>query len=74
MEATIVNKVKLNQKLVTLDLAKFIPKDEIVEFDIKEFLFQELLLKEKDFRNHLSQYDWSKFEGSTWEFFVQLMH
>lgn len=63
METTIVNKVKLNQKLVTLDLSKFIPKDQIVELDIKEFLFQELLLKEKDFRNYLSEYNWSKFEG-----------
>lgn len=62
-EETIVNRVKQNTKLVTIDLQKFHDPTPIEELDIKEFLFQELLLKEKDFREHLENYDWSQFDG-----------
>ncbi|MFN1833864.1 DUF2480 family protein [Balneola sp. MJW-20] len=65
MEETIVNKVKANQKLITLDLAKlFYDKTPVKELDIKQFLFQELLLKEKDFRSHLKNYDWSQYQDA----------
>ena len=64
MPEEIVNKVKANTKLVTVDLAKlFHDPIQIVELDIKNFLFVELLLKEKDFREHLDNYDWSQYEG-----------
>lgn len=64
MPEEIVNKVKANTKLVTVDLAKlFHDPIQIAELDIKNFLFMELLLKEKDFREHLNNYDWSQYEG-----------
>jgi Protein of unknown function (DUF2480) len=36
--------------LVTLDLETFYPKGEIVGFDLKNYLFMEMTLKEQDFR------------------------
>ncbi|MDA3616710.1 DUF2480 family protein [Polluticaenibacter yanchengensis] len=59
MQDEIVNKVALNQSLVTLDLEEFIPKDEdIIAFDIEPFLFMGMILKEKDFRESLKGHDW----------------
>lgn len=64
MQEPIVNKVKANTKLVTIDLAKLFYDDTpIAELDIKQFLHMEMLLKEKDFRQHLKDFDWSQFEG-----------
>jgi len=63
MSEEIVNKVQQNTKLVTIDLQKFHDSTPIAELDIKQFLFQELLLKEKDFRQQLKDFDWSQFEG-----------
>ncbi|MEX0844374.1 MAG: DUF2480 family protein, partial [Balneolaceae bacterium] len=63
MPEEIVNKVQQNTKLVTLDLQKFHDPTPIEELDIKQFLFQELMLKEKDFREQLKEFDWSQFEG-----------
>ncbi|MEO7316153.1 MAG: DUF2480 family protein [Ginsengibacter sp.] len=58
MEDIIINKVA-QSALITLDLEKYYPKEEIVEFDLKEYLFMELILKEKDFREAMKNIDWS---------------
>lgn len=63
MAEEIVNKVKQQTKLVTLDLEKLVGDTEIREFDLKEFLFMEMILKEKDFREKLADHDWSQYEG-----------
>jgi hypothetical protein len=57
---TIVNKVA-ESGLVTLDLETIYPKDEIVLFDLKEYLFMGMILKEKDFRAALQQVDWQTY-------------
>ena len=49
MEPMIKNKVA-ESGIVTIDLEDFYPKGDIVVFDIKEYLFMGLILKEKDFR------------------------
>ncbi len=49
MEATIKNKVA-ESGIVTIDLEEFYPKGDIAVFDIKDYLFMGLILKEKDFR------------------------
>lgn len=65
MQEPITNKVKANQKLVTIDLAKlFYDTTPIAELDIKDFLHMGLLLKEADFREHLANYDWSQFQDN----------
>lgn len=58
----IVNKVA-NSRLVQIDLASFYPIGKRTTFDLKPWLFQELILKENEFRDHLANHDWSTYEG-----------
>lgn len=58
----IVNRVA-NSSLVTIDLEELYRKEDRVIFDLKDFLFQELILKEMDFRAALKSLDWEKFRG-----------
>ncbi|MFN3803362.1 DUF2480 family protein, partial [Belliella pelovolcani] len=58
----IVNRVA-NSPLVTIDLEEIYRKEDRVIFDLKDFLFQELILKEMDFRSALKSLDWEKFRG-----------
>jgi hypothetical protein len=46
-----------------LNLEEYFPKGEIAIFDIKDYLFMGLILKEKDFREALSQHEWTQYEG-----------
>jgi len=64
MAEEIVNRVKANTKLVTIDLKQFHDDTPISELDIKQFLFRELMLKEQDFRNQLENFDWAQYEGT----------
>lgn len=59
----IVNKVQ-KSGLVQMDLADFKPKTTIKTIDLKENLWQELALKEKDFRAFVKENDWEKYKGS----------
>lgn len=59
---TLVNRVA-NSGLITLNLELYFPKAEMVIFDIKDYLFKELILKEKDFRSALKELDWTTYEG-----------
>jgi hypothetical protein len=59
---TIVNKVA-QSGLMTLDLEQFMPSERIVDFDIKPFLFMELIVREKDFRESLDQVNFEDFAG-----------
>jgi len=61
MEDVIINKVA-QSGLITLDLEKYYPEDEIAVFDLKDHLFMELILKEKDFRESLKKIDWSIYQ------------
>ena len=49
--------------LVTLDPAAFYPAGERVVYDIKDNLFQGLILREKDFREFVKEHDWTQYEG-----------
>jgi hypothetical protein len=62
MEDEIVNRVA-NSSLVTFNLEDYYHKGERVLYDIKQNLFQELILKEKDFREFVKNYDWSQYKG-----------
>jgi hypothetical protein len=48
--------------IITLDLETYFPAEAIVAFDIKPFLFKELILKEVEFRNALKNKDWSVYK------------
>jgi hypothetical protein len=60
----IQNKVA-ESELVTLDLSIFLPKEQPLFFDIKDYLFRGLILKEKDFRNALSTHNWNDYKERT---------
>ena len=62
MDQPLVNRVA-NSSLITLDLETFFPEGEVVGFDLKDHLFQGLILKEKDFRDALKEHDWSQYAG-----------
>jgi hypothetical protein len=60
MNDPIINKVA-ESGLITLDPEKYYPKGETAVFDLKDFLFMGLILKEKDYREALKNYDWEKY-------------
>lgn len=60
MTEEIINKVS-QSALTTIDLEQFIPKEDVKIFDLKPYLFMELILKEKDFRAALSAIDWASY-------------
>lgn len=62
METALVNRVA-NSGLETIDLEDFYPAGAIVSFDLKDYLFMELILKEKDFREALKVHDWEQYKG-----------
>jgi hypothetical protein len=62
MSDPIINKVA-ESGLVTIDPEMFLPAEEIVVFDLKNFLFREMILKEKEFRESLKNQDWEKFKN-----------
>lgn len=62
VQENIVNKVA-QSGLITVDLADFAPKEEIVIYDMKANLFQGLILREKDFRAFIKEHDWSQYAG-----------
>lgn len=62
MSDEIVNKVA-ESGLITIDLEEFYPEGERVLLDVKPLLFQELILKEKDFREFIKNEDWSKYKN-----------
>ena len=48
MQKEIINRVA-NSPLKTFDLEEIYPEGERILFDVKDWLFQELILKETDF-------------------------
>lgn len=62
MDKPLINRVA-NSGLITLNLEDFYPKQEIVEFDLKDYLFRGLILVEKKFREALKNLDWSQYEA-----------
>lgn len=63
-EGEIVNKIKQNTKLVTIDLEKYYDDTPVIELDLKDFLFKGLILKEQEYRELLEQHDWEQYKGA----------
>ncbi len=61
MEEVIINKVA-QSALITIDLEKFYPQGDIAIFDLKDHLYMELILKEKDYREGLKTLDFSIYQ------------
>lgn len=58
--STLVNRVT-ESGIITINLEEYFPKFEFRIFDIKDFLFHGLILKEKEFRESLKNLDWSDY-------------
>lgn len=59
----IINKVE-KSGLITLDLEDFYPKEPRMLFDLKDYLYEGLVLREKEFRENLSKLDWKMYENA----------
>lgn len=58
---TIVNRVA-QSALVTFNLEDYYPRGERVAYDLKHNLFQEMILRERDFRAFVKEHDWSQYQ------------
>lgn len=61
MQEEIINKVA-QSSLITIDLEEWQDQRPQIIYDLKQNLFQELILKEKDFREFLKNHDWSIYK------------
>jgi len=57
----IINRVA-NSKLKVIDLEDYYPKGERIIFDIKDWLLEGLVLREKDFRTFVAAHNWSQYQ------------
>ncbi len=64
MGEAIINKVS-ESGLITLDLEKYYPEEDIAMFDLKEYLYKGLILKEKEFREALKNSDWEIYRSKS---------
>jgi len=63
MADEIINRVA-NSALITINLEDYYPEGKRVLFDIKDWLFEGLILKEKDFRHEVNTHDWSQYQDN----------
>jgi hypothetical protein len=61
--AEIVNKVA-QSALKTFNLEDYYPEGDRQVIDIKDWLFEGFILKEKDFRAALKEHDWSRYKDA----------
>jgi len=59
----IINKVA-NSSLEVFDLEEYYPMGIREQIDISQWLSDGFILKEKDFREHLKQHDWAKYQDN----------
>ena len=62
MSEEIINRVA-KSKLITLDLEDYYPEGKRRVLDIKDWLFEGLILREKPFREALKNYHWEDFKN-----------
>ena len=62
MSEEIINRVAQSQ-LITIDLEDYYPKEERVLLDIKDWLFEGIVLREKEFRTFIEEHDWSQYQN-----------
>jgi len=62
MSEPFINKVA-ESGIITLNLEDYYPKEAIKLFDMKDYLFMGLILKEKDFREALKEMDLSVYNN-----------
>jgi len=63
MSDEIVNRVA-NSQLITIDLEDYYPEGKRILFDIKDWLYEGLVLREKEFRQHAKSHDWEHYQNT----------
>ena len=63
MSDEIINRVA-NSKLITINLEDYYPKGQRVLFDIKDWLHEGFVLREKDFRAQVSAFNWNQYQDA----------
>lgn len=63
MADTIVNRVALS-KLMVLDLENYYIDGPRIIFDLKDWLYEGLVLREKDFREGLKNHNWDQYKDA----------
>lgn len=61
MADEIINRVA-NSVLVTIDLEDYYPEGVRRVIDIKDWLYEGLVLREKEFRSHIKSHDWTQYQ------------
>ena len=60
MSKEIINRVA-NSKIITIDLEDYYPNGQRNLLDIKNWLYKGLVLREKEFRSFVDNFEWAKF-------------
>ena len=63
MKEEIINRVA-NSKLITIDLEEYYPNGKRILFDIKDWLYEGFVLREKEFRSSVKDHDWSQYKNT----------
>ena len=63
MADEIINRIA-NSKLITIDLEDYYPEGKRVLLDISQWLYEGLLLREKDFRESIKNHNWEQYKDS----------
>jgi hypothetical protein len=64
-QLTQINNRVSNSNLITFDLEQLHHPSERVLLDIREWLFQEIILKEKEFRAYIKQHNWAQYQNKS---------
>ncbi|SDE96570.1 Protein of unknown function [Pricia antarctica] len=62
-EETILNRVS-QSKIFTFNLEDYYPEGKRILLDIKDWLYEGIILKEKEFRAALMQHDWAQYQDA----------
>ncbi len=59
----IINRVA-QSPLVTFDLEEYYPEGKRIALDISDWLYEGLILREQEFRDHITAHDWTAYKDS----------
>lgn len=63
MPEDIINKVALS-KLITFNLEDYYPKGERIVLDVKDWLYEGFILREKEFRGYITNHNWEQYKDT----------
>ncbi|WP_027076646.1 DUF2480 family protein [Maribacter antarcticus] len=63
MPEEIINKVA-SSKLITFNLEDHYPKGERIVLDVKDWLYEGFILREKEFRGYITNHNWEQYKGT----------